>query len=76
MSLLFSSNSTLHEIVTLVETLPKKAQAKVLRQAKLERAKISGAKISEAQKRVKAKVTDNEIAEMVHKFRKKSNPNW
>ena len=53
MSLLFSSNSTLHEIVTVVESLPKKAQAKVLRQAKLEQAKISGAKISEAQKKVK-----------------------
>jgi len=76
MSLLFSSNSTLHEIVTLVESLPKKAQAKVLRQAKLEQAKISGAKISEAQKKVKTKVTDNEIAEMVHKHRKKKNPSW
>ncbi len=41
MSLLFSSNTTLQEIVTLVDALPKKAQAKVLRQAKLEQAKIS-----------------------------------
>jgi len=76
MSLLFSSNSTLHEIVTLVEALPKKAQVKVLRQAKLEQAKISGAKISEAQKKVKVKVTDNEIADMVHQVRKKKNSNW
>jgi hypothetical protein len=76
MSLLFSSNTTLHEIVTLVETLPKKAQEKVLKQAKLERAKISGAKISSAQKKVKLKVSDNEIADMVHQHRKKKNPNW
>jgi hypothetical protein len=76
MSLLFSSNSTLHEIVTLVESLPKKAQEKVLRQAKLEQAKISASKISEAQKKVKLKVTDDEIAEMVHQYRKKKNPSW
>jgi hypothetical protein len=76
MSLLISPNSTLHEIVNLVEALPKKAQTKVLRQAKLEQAKISGAKISEAQKKVKTKVTDTEIGEMIHKFRKKNNPNW
>jgi hypothetical protein len=76
MSLLFSSNSTLHEIVTLVEALPKKAQAKVLRQAKLEQAKISGAKISEEQKQVKIKVTDDEIADMVHQYRKRKNPHW
>ena len=76
MSLLFSSNTTLHEIVTLVESLPKKAQAKVLRQAKLEQAKISGAKISEAQKKVKIKVTDDEIGEVVHQYRKKKNASW
>jgi hypothetical protein len=76
MSLLFSSNSTLHEIVTLVESLPKKAQAKVLRQAKLEQAKISGTKISSAQKKVKIKVTDGEIADMVHQYRKKKNSSW
>lgn len=76
MSLLFSSNTTLHEIVTLVESLPKKAQAKVLRQAKLEQAKISGSKISEAQKKVKVKVTDDEIGEMVHQHRKKKNRAW
>ena len=76
MSLLFSSNSTLHEIVTLVETLPKRAQEKVLRQAKLERAKISGAKISEAQKKVKIAATETEIANMVHQHRKKKNANW
>jgi|GEM_PF-3215214 Mg/Co/Ni transporter MgtE len=76
MSLLFSSNSTLHEIVSLVESLPKKAQAKILRQAKLEQAKITGAKISEAQKKVIIKVTDNEISDMVHQFRKKKNSAW
>jgi len=76
MSLLFSSNSTLHVIVTLVEALPKKAQAKVLRQAKLEQAKISGAKISDAQKKVKIKATDDEIGEMVHQYRKNKNPSW
>lgn len=70
MSLLFSSNSTLHEIVTLVETLPKKEQAK------LEQAKLSGVKISEAQKKVKIKVTDDQIAEMVHHYRKKKSPSW
>ena len=76
MSLLFSPNATLHEIVTLVETLPKRAQAKVLRQAKLEKAKISGAVISGAQKKVKTRMKDEEIAEIVHKTRKKKNPNW
>jgi hypothetical protein len=76
MSLLFISNATLHEIVTLVETQPKKAQEKVLRQAKLEQAKITGSKISAAQKKAKIKVTDDEIGEMVHQYRKKKNPNW
>jgi hypothetical protein len=73
MSLLISPNSTLHEIVTLVEALPKKAQEKVLRQAKLEQAKISASIISEAQKKVKVKITDDEIADIVHQHRKKKN---
>ena len=74
--MLFSSNATLHEIVSLVEALPKKAQAKVLRQAKLEQARITGAKITEAQKKVKTKVSDDEIAAMVNQHRKKKNPAW
>ena len=76
MSLLFSSNTTLQEIVSLVDSLPKKAQVKVLRQAKLERAKILGSKISEAQKKVEVKVSDADISRMVSQHRKKNNPSW
>jgi hypothetical protein len=76
MSLLFSSNVTVQEIVSVVETLPKRAQAKVLRQAKLEQAKVVAAKISMAQRKVKIVVSDNEITNLVHKHRKKNNPNW
>jgi hypothetical protein len=76
MSLSYSGKDTLKEIVGIVEEMPGEVQKKFLRYIKLERARLLGKTISAAQKKVKIKVTDDEIGEMVHEYRKKKNPKW
>jgi hypothetical protein len=51
MSLLFSSNATLHEIVTLVETLSHKTHAKFYARLNLSRPKLQAAKYSRRRKK-------------------------
>jgi hypothetical protein len=76
MSLTYTGKDTLREIVGIVEDMPDAVQKRLLRHIKLERAKLLGKDISTAQKKIKAKVSDDEIAEMIHQYRKKKNPKW
>ena len=76
MSLTYTGKDTLREIVGIVEDMPDAVQKRLLRHIKLERAKLLGKEISTTQKKVKTKVSDDEIAEMIHQYRKKKNPKW
>jgi len=76
MSLTYTGKDTLREIVGIVEEMPDAVQKRLLRHIKLEKAKLLGKEISKEQKKVKAKVSDDEIAEMIHQYRKKKNPKW
>jgi hypothetical protein len=69
MSLLFTSNTTLSEIVKLVEELPEKKQAAMLRQLKLKKA-LALAKKIDAAKKPKFVISDQDIADIVHEHRK------
>ena len=73
---MFTGNDTLQELLHVVEDLPKATQKKLLKKAKLEKALVLAKEIDAAQKKVKIKVSDNEIAGMISNYRKKKNASW
>jgi hypothetical protein len=66
---MFQGKNTLTELVGLLEEMPKKSQAEMLRQLKLKKALQLARKI-DAAKKPKLKITDQEIADIVHEYRK------
>lgn len=68
---MFQSNHTVTEIVSLVEELPKKDQERILRHLKLGKAKKLALKL-DAGKKATQTFSDQEIADMIHDYRKKS----
>ncbi len=70
MTFFTASNPTLSEIVTIVEELPSRDQKRILRHLKLLKARKLARKLDSGKKPGRL-LTDNEIAGMVHEYRKK-----
>jgi hypothetical protein len=68
---MFQSKNTISEIVTLVEELPRKDQQRILRHLKLSKAKKLAAKLDRGKKPAQI-FSDQEIADMIHDYRKKT----
>jgi hypothetical protein len=66
---MFQGKNTLTELVGLLEEMPQKSQVELLRQLKLKKALQIARKI-DAVKKPKLKITDQEIADIVHEHRK------
>jgi hypothetical protein len=66
---MFQTKNTLHELVSLLEEMPQKTQTEMLRQLKLRKALQMARKIDSA-KKPKLKISDQEIADIVHEHRK------
>ena len=66
---MFQTKNTLNELVSLLEEMPQKTQAEMLRQLKLRKALQMARKIDTA-KKPKLKISDQEIADIVHEYRK------
>ncbi len=65
-----TSNFTISEILTIVEELPTKDQRRILRNLKLMKARKLARKLDSG-KKPKQMFTDDEIADMIHEYRKK-----
>ena len=70
MTFFTSPNPTISEIVTIVEELPSKDQRRILRHLKLMKARKLARKLDSGKKPTKT-FTDDEIADMVHEYRRK-----
>lgn len=69
MSLYISGNETIKQILTIVEELPNSVQESLLHQLKMKKALLTAKKIDKA-KKGKPVVTDQEIADIIHQYRK------
>lgn len=70
MTFFTSSNPTVTEIASIVGELPSKEQKRILRNLKLMKAKKIARKLDSG-KKLKRIFTDDEIADMIHEYRKK-----
>lgn len=68
---MFQTNNRITEIVSLVEELPKRDQERILRHLKLGKAKKLAAKLDRGKKPAEI-FTEQEIADMIHEYRKKA----
>ncbi len=66
---MFQIKNTMNELVSLLEEMPQKTQAELLRQLKLRKALQMARKVDSA-KKPRLKMSDQEIADIVHEYRK------
>lgn len=69
MSLYISGNETIKQILTIIEELPNSVQESLLHQLKMKKALLTAKKIDKA-KKGKSLVSDQEIADIIHQYRK------
>lgn len=69
MSLYISGNETIKQILTIVEELPNSVQESLLHQLKMKKALLTAKKIDKA-KKGKSVISDQEIADIIHQYRK------
>jgi hypothetical protein len=65
---ILSTNDTIYQIVSMLKEFPEKKQHTLLYQLKLLKARSLSKKLSSAKPNINA--TDEEIADMIHEFRK------
>lgn len=68
MSLQTTNNATLREIVDLLQEFPASAQNRFLKELKLKKALLLAKKIDSA-KKPRMKISDEDIAEIIHNIR-------
>lgn len=68
MSLQITGNATLREIVDILQEFPESAQNRFLKELKLKKALLLAKKI-DAVKKPRIKISDDEIAEIIHNTR-------
>lgn len=69
MTLLTNRNDTLSQIVDILEEFPREVQNGILKQMRMKKALLLARKIDSG-KKPKRIISDQEIADMIHDFRK------